>query len=358
VDVPQAELEVIRGVIDESAATGANAERVMRGQRDAIVVYARTHPRYHATAWAMKRIPGLYDPVVRHRRLLLATLVTAALLCLLATLAAAFNLARGVASIKRGLRALEKDFLHRLPESNDELGEISRAVNRMAELRLALEMQLRREDRLRAMGRLLAAIAHEIRNPLNGIRLSAQYLERRPDPRQIAMIIEEVDRLDKLLQGLLVFGKSTPPVVSAQALAPAIERSVRAIQPEAERRRIVLNVSMPELTARFDGDQLHQVLLNLLLNSMESLGQGGSVSIHGQDGGGEVRILIADSGPPLGADQQEHLFEAFHSTRAGGTGLGLAVSRELIENMGGRLVYDGTKPNTTFVITLPAEPHA
>lgn len=359
VDVPLAELDAIRSVAEDSATRGDESGRVLRGTRDVVVIRARANPASRITAWAMKRIPGLTDPVLQRRRWLLAALVSAALLCLIGTMVTGVGLSRGVAAIKRGLQKLERNFQHRLPERNDELGEIAAAVNKMAELRLSLEAELRREDRLRAMGRLVAAVAHEIRNPLNGIRLSAQLLERRlrdsgPGDSQIGMIIEEVDRLEALLKELLVFDKTRPPLIERQPLLPAIERARNLLSPQAQQNNVRIDIDRAAAVAAwFDATQLHQVLLNLLLNSLEALPSGGRVRVDVTSSQETAEIRITDSGTALTASQQEHLFETFFTTKQDGSGLGLAVSRELIENMGGKLLYDATQPSPTFVIRLP-----
>ena len=161
-----------------------------------------------AIAWAMQRRPR--QSGTAGRSALLIALVLAALLSVGGTLRMAVKLRRGVADIQGGLAGLEKDFNQSLPESSGELGEISQSINRMAAVRRKLEEELRREDRLRAVGRTVAGFAHEIRNPLNGIRLSMQVLEQRlkrgtVEAQDLKLVIGEVDRMDALLTDLLAF---------------------------------------------------------------------------------------------------------------------------------------------------------
>jgi signal transduction histidine kinase len=273
-DVPEAEREAIEGVVLRSQSAGA-AERVLRGGDYLVVIQAHNIPNSHAVAWTMKRLTrgrgGAY------RSLLLLAFVLAALLGIGATLTLGIGLRRGVAEIQAGLRALEADFSHRLPERDDELGSISRAINQMASIRSKLETDLRREDRLRAVGRMVAGIAHEIRNPLNGIRLSMQSLEQRLKNQTVRhedleFVIEEVDRMEALLSDLLPFQQRSVSQIALQPILPVIERCTHLVEPQARNSHASVRVTVPdaELHARFDSRALTQVLTNLLLNAMEA----------------------------------------------------------------------------------------
>jgi signal transduction histidine kinase len=363
-DVPTAELDDILATLAESRTRGivrrGIAQHILRGQRDLVVIEAKADPQLGIVSWAMKRLPGQNDPGAHRREILLAALVLAALISIAGTLTTGIGLQRGILQIKSGLTALESDFGHRLPERNDEIGEISHSINRMAEVREKLEADLRREDRLRAIGRLAAGIAHEIRNPLNSIRLSVQYLEQRLGGRQVRAedlrpIVEEVDRLSGLLTNLLTFQKTRQASLRNQCVAPVLERCIGLIQVQAEARNIAVKgeAGPQDLEARFDAEQLTQVLMNLLLNAVEAIGQDGVIDLRLGSRNGRVLIQVHDSGPGLTKEQAEHLFEAFYTTKPEGTGLGLAVSRELAANMGGSLRYAGHGPGATFEVELP-----
>jgi len=308
----------------------------------------------------MKRVTGLEDRREQQRRWWLAALVSGALLSIAATLATAAGFARGVRKITQGLAILEEDYHHRIPEAPGELGEIARAINRMIEKREALERELRREDRLRAMGRLVAAVAHEIRNPLNGMRLSAQLLKKQASQGRVETvyldsIVAEVDRLEDLVRELLAFGRNQPPELKTLDVRPYAERAARLVAAQAKRQGVAIRIEAPQepSEARFDESRLMQVLLNLLLNSLESQKDGGWVRLDIIRGNG-VLIRVTDSGPALLAEDQERLFEMFASNKPGGTGLGLAVSRALMRQMGGELEYDPQAPHASFVVRLLA----
>jgi two-component system sensor histidine kinase HydH len=231
----------------------------------------------------------------------------------------------------------------------------------MASVRGKLEDELRRDDRLRAIGRTVAGITHEIRNPLNGIRLSMQLLDRRlkrgsVQSSDVALVISEVDRMDALLNDLLAFGEKKNVVLSEQNLLPVIQKCVQLVQPEESTKKIRVHVE-PEnaaVRARIDSQRLTQALMNLLLNAVEATPPSGDVRVDLRHANQTVAIEVHDSGPGLSKEQQTHLFEAFYTTKPDGTGLGLAVSRELVEEMGGKLTYKNNSPGATFILELPA----
>ena len=358
-DLPETELREIQAAV-EAARAGLDSRRVAMGPDQAVVISARYNRKLDMSAWAMKRVSGLADPREQQRRWWLAALVTAALVSIVATLAAAAGFARGVRGITRGLELLEHDYHHRLPAAPGELGEIARAVNRMIERREALEKELRREDRLRTMGRLVAAVAHEIRNPLNGMRLAAQLLkkqaeQRRIEGRHLDSIIAEVDRLEDLVREFLAFDQKRPPELKRQAVRPCAERAARLVAAQAERQGIAIEIEERggPVWACYDEGRLTQVLLNLLLNSMESQGEGGWVRME-IEGGERASVRVTDSGPALSAGEQERLFEMFYSNKPGGAGLGLAVSRELMRQMNGDLEYDASQEHASFVVRMAA----
>ncbi|HVW10559.1 MAG TPA: HAMP domain-containing sensor histidine kinase [Bryobacteraceae bacterium] len=357
-DVPTAERGDILDTILKSQSAGG-AMRVLRGRHDLVVIEAKAGDLSGLTTWAMKRLAGESDPGAHRRELLLSALVIAALISIAGSLAAVINLRRGVLQIQAGLAALETDFGYRLAERADEIGEIGHSINRMAEARQRLEGELRREDRLRTVGRLTASIAHEIRNPLNSIRLTIQFLERRVRTNQVRAedlrpVIEEVDRLSGLTS-MLTFQQSREPVLGNHPVASVLDKCVKLIQPQADARSITLrtNYGPAGIRARFDPEQLIQIVTNLFLNAVEAIGNGGTIESRVEPRGETVRILLHDSGPGLTKEQADHLFEAFYTSKPEGTGLGLAVSWELAKRMGASLHYENGRPGATFVIELP-----
>lgn len=362
VDVPEAERPEIESTIQDAEKSG-KGERVLRGSRDIVVIDAVSE-RDHI-AWAMKRLAGVTDAAETRRTFLLIGLVIAALVSVIGTLATVIGLRRGIAEIQTGLARLETDFAFDLPVSRGELGSISRSVNRVADTRRNLEAALRRADRVGAIGRMAASIAHEIRNPLNGIRLTMQMLKQKlgntPGNSEIRasdldLVIGEVDRLNVLLSDLLAFREAPRPHMEEQKLLPILERCVELLGPQAQERNVAIRIQADDEDAQaaVDAKHLTQVLTNLILNALAAVPEGGMIDLHlGRKGSGFM-IDVHDTGPGVPPESREHLFEPFYTTRNEGSGLGLAVSRELVNRMGGTLEYRDGGPGATFAIHLPA----
>lgn len=357
-DVPVAERTVIEDVSRRAKANGSSQE-LLRGGGELVMLQAMKAPDQDVVAWTMQRRPR--QTGTAGRRALLVALVLAALLSVGGTLRMAISLHRGVSEIQGGLVGLEKDFNQSLPESTGELGEISKSINRMAAVRRKLEEELRREDRLRTVGRTVAGFAHEIRNPLNGIRLSMQVLEQRLNSgavhtQDFKLVMGEVDRMDALLTDLLAFREKKSVDVSEQDALPVVERCVELVQSsnETSKIRVETFAQRSSLLVYVDSQRLTQATLNLLLNALEASGGIGEIVVSLRQIGENVEIEVQDSGPGLTTEQQQHIFEAFYTTKPNGTGLGLAVSRELVLEMGGDLRYEQEGGRKAFVISLRA----
>jgi signal transduction histidine kinase len=357
VDVPEAERPEIEGTIRQAQKSG-KGERILRGSRDIVLIAAVSQGDH--VSWTMKRLSGITDAGEKRRSALLVGLVIAALASVIGTLAMVIGLRKGIAEIQGGLSRLETDFGFELPVSGGELGSISRSVNRVADTRRSLEAALRRADRLRAVGRMAANMAHEIRNPLNGIRLTMQMLKQKLgtngiQPNDLDLVIGEVDRLNALLSDLLAFRDARKPSLAAQKLLPIVERCVDLLRLQAQERdvRMHIRVDDPEASAAVDEKQLTQVLTNLVLNALAAVPANGTIDLRLSRNGKGPLIEVHDSGPGVAPELREHLFEPFYTTRDEGIGLGLAVSRELISGMGGTLEYRDDGTGATFAIHLP-----
>jgi signal transduction histidine kinase len=210
----------------------------------------------------------------------------------------------------------------------------------------------------------VAGIAHEIRNPLNSIRLTIKVLERRLrkhgiGEEEVSIVTAETDRLDKLLNSILVFGADEPGRLHRQPILPVLERTMALVKPQVEERCVATCLSAsPELEARMDGDHLQQAMMNLLLNAIDAAGRGGQIQVSAQQNNSHVEIDVEDSGPGLTKEQQERLFEAFYTTKTSGTGMGLAITRTLLEKMGATIQYVASGSGAHFRILLPiGAPH-
>lgn len=363
---PVLEHREVLAALAESRQTGRAARRVVQDHRDLVLVAVLASPD-RLSAWSLRRVLNFSDSSELNKRYLLVIVMFISLISIGIVLRLSLSLQREFGLIRGGLEKLRTDPDYRLSDQGGELRTIVQAINSMADGRQQLETALRREDRLRLMGRVVAGIAHEIRNPLNSIRLTSRVLARRladqPQAQEsTSLMTSEIDRLNSLLTSLLVFGADEPGKLRRQPIQPLLERTLALVKPHAKERNVEMQLRADsECEANVDGDHLQQALMNLLLNAIDASGTDGAVSLSMNHSPGGVEIRIEDSGPGLTAEQQDRLFEAFYTTKSNGTGLGLAVTKTLLEKMGASIHVsnrsgknDGFSGGACFRISLRA----
>ncbi|HMB67671.1 MAG TPA: ATP-binding protein [bacterium] len=228
--------------------------------------------------------------------------------------------------------------------------------------RKEVEEEVRRVDRLAALGRLSAGVAHEVRNPLAGIRTTAEILRGRIDDdddraRFVDVILEETARLDRIVGSLLQFAKPPEPRPEPADLVALLSRAARLAAGRAADRGVTVRVAeaarLP--SARVDRDQILQVVLNLVLNAVDAAPAGGEIRLSAETAPPDsVRILVEDDGPGVPAAVRERIFDPFFTTKAGGTGLGLSISQGIVARHSGSLRMEETGTGTRAVVTLPS----
>jgi signal transduction histidine kinase len=311
-------------------------------------------------AWSRKNVAAV--TVAEGRLTWVVALVAAALLGLGGIVSIWFSMRRGIQQVKDGLGKLESDFSFRLPAGGAEFAQITQAINQMAERRAALEEQYRRQDRLAALGKVVAGVAHEIRNPLNSMRLTLELLSRRMQQgravnTEVEAAIQEVDRLDAILRRLLAFGRPAGQERKRQDVRPLVDRAVKMVMDQSQQKQVEITTRIEggELEAEVDAGPLEQVLINLLLNAVEACSGGeGKVRVSARDAGDGIVIEVADNGPGIPPAARPHVFDAFYSTKPNGTGLGLAVSREILLAQQGELEFETGNEGTMFRVRLAA----
>ena len=217
------------------------------------------------------------------------------------------------------------------------------------------------QERLAVIGELSASLAHEIRNPLTGVRSLAQRLaeddvEEAKRRRYAGVILEEVGRVERLVANLLGIARRAPRTGTADGvtpLAPLFEDLALLLGGRAEKARVRLSADAAGITAPAAREPLAQVLLNLLLNAIAHAPAGTSVELRAREKDGAVEISVRDHGPGVAPEERERIWEPFHSA-SGGTGLGLAVVRRLArEHAWAVEVRDAPSGGAEFSITLP-----
>lgn len=226
----------------------------------------------------------------------------------------------------------------------------------------ALTDQLIRADRLAAMGELTAGVAHEVRNPLGIIRASVQLVEDVGCDRErllaaTAVVKQEIDRLDRVIKALLDFGRPSKPTLVPVSLNDVVDdvllltgRFASQSHVHVERR---LETPLPPVRA--DADQLKQVLVNLISNAVQAMGEaGGTITVSTTVRGGFVSLGVQDDGPGISPELLSKVFDPFYSTKEGGTGLGLTMVHRIVDEHDGHIEVTSTQDEgTRFTVSLP-----
>jgi len=253
----------------------------------------------------------------------------------------------------------------RAEESAQRLAASFAKLREQADMILEIEEQLRRADRLSALGELSAGMAHDIRNPLGSIRGTAEILRDAfgPDDKYAeftGILVKEVDRLNQVLEDFLRFVRPEP---SEQARFRPDETLREVLQlSEVQIRKANVNVvaeisDLPEVDGA--AGQFKQVFLNLILNAAQAMTSGGQLHIVAEVRENWVICRFEDNGPGIAKENLERIFNPFFTTKQEGTGLGLAITGRIIENVGGRIkVESEVGKGTTFTLKLRVAPNA
>jgi len=234
-------------------------------------------------------------------------------------------------------------------------------VRDMREIR-AMEEALERSRRMAALGRMAAGIAHEIRNPLGTLRGFAQFFRRLTDEDAAAreyadLMVGEVDRLNRTVSALLQFSRPREPEYTSVDLGELLKRTARLMEEDVTAHGVVLKVDHPVEPVAFsaDPDLLTQVLINLLQNGFVTTQEGGEILLGGTQENQDIRLWVQDFGRGMTAEERERMFDPFYTTRKEGTGLGLAVVQQIIEQHRGRIEVESAPGEGTRVeVILPS----
>jgi two-component system sensor histidine kinase AtoS len=247
------------------------------------------------------------------------------------------------------------------------------ALDRDVTERKHMEQALQRTEQIKCAGELSTGLAHEIKNPLAGIKLSIEVLSHSleknltaEDKEIFSRVIEEIKRIESLIKGLLNFARPPLPQfvkTNVNAVLESVAGLVLQNQsgPLGTSRSVALvkdlDSHLPEIMA--DPMQLRQVFMNLILNAVDAMKDGGSLGIKTRfdDSNLSVRVELSDTGRGIDSAVMGKLFQPFFTTKSKGTGLGLAISKRLIEDHGGKIsIEQNSAGGATFIITLPATP--
>jgi two-component system, NtrC family, sensor histidine kinase HydH len=249
----------------------------------------------------------------------------------------------------------------------DETGRYLGSILLFKDLReiRGLRSEIARSQRLAAVGRLAAGVAHEIRNPLSSIKGFATYFQERyrenaHDGQVAAIMIQEVDRLNRVVSQLLEFSRPVGLLPRPVRLGQLIADSLKLIGGQAQAGGIAIQFEdcTGEQAFRLDPDRLSQILLNVFLNALEAMPAGGNLTVTANQStdGHKLEISVADTGSGIAPEDLNKVFEPYFTTKPSGTGLGLAIARNIVEAMEGEIrVTSHRGAGTTFTLRLPLE---
>jgi two-component system sensor histidine kinase HydH len=247
--------------------------------------------------------------------------------------------------------------------ARDEIGALAASFNAMTAALRGAQDDLLTAAKFAFIGEVAAGVAHEVRTPLGILRSSAQMLGRavRSDAARAgelaAMMIEEVDRLDRVVDGLLELARPHQPVMEPTALEAVLARALDFAAGQARDKDIALRRALaPALPpARCDPELIYQVALNLIVNALQILPRGGTITVRTEPAGPDhVAFVVEDDGPGIAPDLHDRIFTPFHSGRPGGTGLGLALVQRVVQaHQGAVSLTSAVGRGAAFRVTLP-----
>jgi signal transduction histidine kinase len=277
------------------------------------------------------------------------------------------ELQQQIARLGSGDLKVSVSFAHR----NDEIGDLGRNFNHMVEQlresRTEIERlhrtQMSRAEHMATLGEMATGLAHEIRNPLAGIAGVIEIIGRdlpttSPARAVVKDVRQEITRINRIVSDLLQTARPHPPMVRKSDLNTTVEHAVMLGRQQGLSRSIEITLrkdpSLPEV--EHDSDQIHRVLLNLLLNSLQAIDESGKIGVTVELQGQNAVIEVADNGRGISADHLPNIFRPFYTTKGEGTGLGLSLARRIVEDHQGRINVTSTVgKGTTFAVVLPLQ---
>jgi signal transduction histidine kinase len=372
--------KAILDVAKSAAKAHQPSERVLFNAVNIILIEAvpiRDGYSVVGSAWTVKRLSALPGANRFRAYLITVGLSIAALASVLLTLLVIRNLQGGVRKIEGGLRGLELNLASHIESGSDpeEIQQITQAINRLGEALKAniqrekqIESQLRHAERLASLGRLVAGVAHEVRNPLATIRLRVQMCRRDVDNPQVkescSVALKEIERLNGIVSRLLNFARPVQLHIERADLRNLIEERMESFRDWAHQRRVTLSTELLQsnVPLQLDKDRMAQVFDNVIQNAIEAMSEeGGTLCVtlapepNPTDNVSGVCVEFRDTGKGMKSSIVSHVFDPFFTTKPSGTGLGLSICHELVQAHGGKIQVDSEEGRGTSVrITIPA----
>ena len=299
-------------------------------------------------------------PVHRLGYVFLALLITTLVFSTMLVTPIAHAITRPLSQITQFVRLFFQDKTQKMKHSGPiEVQELSHAFEKMMSELETSQANLNRAAKLAVVGEMAAAMSHEVRTPLGILRSSADLLKREPHLSSeghevLGFMVSETERLNDLVSSLIDSARPRPLVFTDFDLSALVSQTIAMLSAQAQTKSIDLVFNQQQAAmVRADYNQMTQVLMNLLMNAIQILPQGGKVVVAISEHNKQITLSIADDGAGIQVDNQAQIFEPFFTQRAGGVGLGLAVVRQIVQAHGGEIRYQ-TSPfgGAEFIITL------
>ncbi|MCM0083573.1 ATP-binding protein [Geomonas sp. Red32] len=257
----------------------------------------------------------------------------------------------------------ERERAKELQKTADGLEDSYRKLRTQSERIMVIEEQLRRAEKLSTLGEMAAVLAHEIRNPLGSIRGTAEILKDdyppgTPKHEFIEIQLKETERLNHVVEDFLRMARPQPTDFGPCHVQDELETIATLVASEAAKRDIAVSVHPPPVPVviKADGEKLRQAFLNIILNALQASPAGGTVAITTTTDDRWCEIAFADNGAGIDPAVREKIFEPFFTTKPDGTGLGLAVTKRIVEGHGGQLQVESTEgKGSTVTVRLPVQ---
>ncbi len=379
-DIPNSEYHIVLQTTRRAATAREHADEVTAGSSGFVLVSAvpiREGYSVVGSAWAIKRLSDVPGANRFRAYLITAGLAATALASVLLTLLVIRNLQGGVRKIESGLQALEGNLASRLTTTDEpaEIQSIVQAINRLGSTlkeKIAyekqIEGQLRHSERLASLGRLVAGVAHEVRNPLATIRLRVQMCSRAAaDPKikeSCSIALQEIERMNGIVNRLLNFARPIQLELEPVDLRNLVRERIRSFEESALGHHIQLMTNLPNhnYLTLVDKDRMAQVFDNIIQNALEAMSdQGGTLSVTlasdmmRDEKSTGVSVVFQDTGKGMPPTIVGLVFDPFFTTKPSGTGLGLSISHELVRAHGGDIQIESVEGHGTNVrVTIPA----
>ena len=355
------------------------------GGRERLYSYARSkgYRDFEGLGWILvvgHDVQEILTPVSKLRnRMMAASLILITIVIIIAFLIAR-SITRPIAKLTKSAEIIGKgDLEHRVElKTRDEIGELAASFNRMADNLKGLQEELTRKDKLAILGQLAGGVGHELRNPLGVISNAIYYLKTiLPDTDEttreyLNIISSEVARSNKIISDLLDLSRTRPTEREEVAVSRLVAQVLEQQSPP-ENIKVVMEIPS-ELPLLFvDPRQIHQALVNLVTNAFQAMPEGGRVTIIADElrldasvqiPKSKIRIRVSDTGTGISRENMEKLFEPLFTTKASGIGLGLAVSKSLVQANSGSIEVESPSASlrtgeegrgSTFTVILPSK---